>query len=187
MCISESVQALLSEPATYSAIAAGFSAVAAFASYHVNRQSLSSKLTDRLYELDKLIMSNAKSFAKFVKQSGRRRTDYFFSPRTPKTEEYHQLKAFAYYYLNLFDEIFDAYGSQWRLADDVWRAWQHYIFDRLKHPLIKELVFKECGLEMIRGKLVRKGNGSSVFTEGFINFLLKNQDRWKGPCAPDTY
>ena len=174
---------LFSEAATYSAIAAAFSAVAAIASYQVNRKSLSAKLTDRLYDFDKLIMGNAKEFAEFLAKASRPQANYFETTTTP-TCDYVKLKAFTYYYLNLFDEIYSAYGTRLFISDDTWDAWQHYIFERIKHPLVKELLLKECHLEIQNGKLVKMECGPSVFTKRYIDFLIDNFNKWKGSCDP---
>ncbi len=180
MCISDTVKNLLSEPATYSAIAAAFSAMAAIASYQVNRKSLSSKLTDRLYDFDKLIMGNAADFEAFLKLTTRPVADYFAT--TPLSVNVVKLKSFAYYYLNLFDEIFAAYGSRSPRLDDTWKAWQYYIFERIRHPLVKELLLQECHLTIVNGQLTKVGDGPSVFTDAFIRFLMDNYKHWEGPC-----
>jgi hypothetical protein len=181
MSLTVSLTRLLGEPATYSAIAAAFSAAAAIFSYGINRKSLSSKLTDRLYEFDKLILGNASTFEKFLNETNRPTANYFET--TPIGADHVPLKAFAYFYLNLFDEIFAAYGTRLPFANDTWKAWQHYMFERVRHPLVRELLLAECHLKINeKGQLVEYGDGPSVFTDRFIKFIVRNYEKWKGPC-----
>jgi len=175
--------ALIANPATYSAIAAAISAAAAFSSYWINRSSLASKLTDRLYDFDKWILGNPCEFKKFIAQATREKADYF-AASAPEDEDHIRLKALAYYYLNLFDEIFEAYGRR-RAANDTWKAWQHYMFERMKHPLVKEMLLKECHLLIQDGRPIQvHSDGAGVFSARFVEFLVKNYDNWKGPCSP---
>jgi hypothetical protein len=88
---------LLVQPTTYAAIAALISALAPFLSYWINRTTLSAKLSDRIYDLDKLIMDNAACFAAFVDQTSRPQPDYFASAAS-REKKHHQLRVFAYYF-----------------------------------------------------------------------------------------
>lgn len=179
MCTVESSYQIISEPATYSAIAAIFSAIAAIFSYSINRKSLSSKISDRLYEINKLIMSNPEVFNAFVTEAHRLKEDYF--EITSEKDRLHvQLKSLVYFYLNLFEEMFIVYETKLPFVDHTWKALQHYIFKRLRHPLIKEVVLAECNFTIDgQGGLVRISKESCIFDERFISFLEKNYEKWR--------
>lgn len=171
-------------PPLFSALFALLSVIAAAAAYVVNRRTLVAKLFDRLYDLDKLILSNAGAFQAFAEQATRPHDDYF---RTSKRDEvYYKMKAITYFYLNLFDEIHAVYGGSSGInSTDAWESWKVYMFERLKHPLIRELIVKECAIVMENGRPVTNGSGS--FTNAFAQFLCVNHEKWSGKCDPDYF
>ncbi|BCT68731.1 hypothetical protein [Nitrosospira sp. NRS527] len=172
---------LISEPSTYSAIAAMFSAIAAFFSYRINKKSLSSKFNDRFYDINKLIVSNPNVYEAFLKQADRSKADYFET--TPVDTLHVQLKSLVYFYLNLFEEMLHVHETKLPFMNGTWKAWQHYIFKRLKHPLIKEVVLAECNLRINeQGKLEKFGAGASIFNDSLILFLVTNYEKWSGPA-----
>lgn len=175
---------IFSTPAFWSALFALASAIAAGFSYSVNRRSLASKLMDRLYDLDKLILSNPKQYYLFTEQWNRSTLDYFATDYPQKgvcPDDYFKIKGIVYFYLNLFDEIFNTYGNSFAVDTQlIWASWQNWIFERLKHPLIKELALKRCSLQDVNGVL--RKTGPSVFTERFVDFISENYDKWRGPC-----
>jgi hypothetical protein len=180
------METIFSQPAVWSAFFAAVSATAAWFSYYVNRHNLAAKLMDRLYDLDKMIIASPEVFATFVQLANHPTDDYFAAKRpgtteTEKQKTYYKLKAFAYFYVNLFDEIFAAYGGR-PDGDNTWDAWRNYMFARLKHPLVRELVMKGAGLAMEHEVLVQRG--ASVHGKGFIAFLCSNYHHWSGKCDP---
>jgi hypothetical protein len=128
------------------------------------------KLTDRLYELDKLIIQNPRLqelLFQNVNFSGQ-----YFHPDTPHTPEYFQLKTFIYYYLNFFDEIFTSAADNSHLIKRFELAdWQTYIFAKMRHPLFKELFEKE----------------SHHYGESFRSFINKNKDELAKAPDPEAF
>jgi hypothetical protein len=118
-----------------------------------------------------------------MEQATRPDTDFFRT--SARDETYYRVKAFTYFYLNLFDEIYAAYGRTRHDFDGTWAAWENYIFARMSHPLLKEVVARECALTA-RGTTVVPER-SSVFTAGFVRFLCHHYERWSGPCDPDAW
>ncbi len=175
---------IFSTPAFWSALFALASAIAAGFSYSVNRRSLTSKLMDRLYDLDKLILTNPKQYYLFIEQSHRPTLDYFatgYPQNGACPDDYFKIKGIVYFYLNLFDEIFNTYGNSFAVdTQQIWASWQHWIFERLKHPLIKELALKRCALQEEHGVL--RKTGPSVFTDRFVDFISENYEKWRGQC-----
>lgn len=172
--------AMTMSAAGFSAIFAGGALAGAVATYFLNHRTYVAKLFDRLYELDKLILGHPGAFLRFAQESTRPTDDYFQA--TEPSEEYYKLKAFAYFYLNLFDEIYGAYGFWHAQTNEAWMAWQNYMFERLRHPLIRELLMQECSLRIEGGRVCR--DGPAAFTDGFASFLCDQHEKWRGPCGP---
>ena len=129
-----------------------------------------SRLTDRLYELDKLTMQYPE-VQKTLHETISNKTPYFTS-ETAHTSDYFRLKTFIYYHLNFYDEIFtiastDKYlGKQMELDD-----WKIYICKKMRHPLFKEVFKKE----------------SSIFGERFRNFIRENEQKLEEAPVPEAY
>ena len=194
--------------AVLGACIAAISAYMATQSSRTARRAFGAKLTDRLYELDKLIMTYPREYALYARLSARATADYFATtlPRLqpepagaavgrvnqaaqemgvpestegkPSIEQFYRLKAFAYFYLNLFDEIHWAYGDG---EDTAWPAWREYMFARIAHPLVKEVLSDECG-RGVDGKL--KVGAPSAFRADFVDFLNQHIAEWKDRSPP---
>jgi hypothetical protein len=100
------------------------------------------KMTDRLIEIDKILLDHPELQMTLERESGRKTADYFASAK--HEQDFVRLKAFLYANLNVFDEIisiaFRGPGIKRVIEFD---AWQHYIIRRLRHPLFRELYDSE--------------------------------------------
>jgi len=174
-------EASLPWPAIASALFALISAIAATVSYRVHRTNLAAKFMDRLYELDKLILANADPYRAFV--YARSWDDLPHSPTDDNAATLRlKVKAFAYYYVNLFDEIFAAYGTRHNdlQPSPTWHAWRNFILARARHPLLSALIETEC----VVGENRRlRPKHSSVFNPALLDFLCDSQEEWRGQPA----
>jgi hypothetical protein len=144
--------------------------------------NLAAKFMDRLYELDKLILTNSKTYKTFVNaKSWHEIPDE--ETGTDQASERFKVKAFAYFYLNLFDEIYAAYGIRHKdlHPSPTWQAWRNFILERAKHPLLSALIEREC-VRSGDNRLRRKD--SSVFNPSLLDFLCDSQTEWYG-LPPD--
>jgi len=174
----------------FSAAFAAVSAVAALFSYFIsrrnlaeNRRNLAAKLTDRLYDLDKMILDKACKYKGFMDEAVRELDNYF--EVTSPSQTYYEYKAFAHFHLNLFDEIFGAYGSRSADFDAEWRAWRNYIFAGMKHSLIRETLLSTGGIGLYKERYVCRGSG--IFDDRFVEFLCHNQEQWKDDFEKNTF
>jgi len=130
------------------------------------------KLWDRMYELDKLALAYGKPFAKFMSLA-RTPDPYFYAleSQVPHTDEYYQLKAIAYLYLNYFEEIYLATSASPRLARSFERdGWNKYIFRKMRHALLREVFLHEA---------------DTLYRGAFADYLKKHQKDWSGLANPN--
>lgn len=155
--------------------------VLAFAlNYGLTRRTLMAKLNDRLFDLDKLILGNASAFATFWGQGDRERDDYFataFAAGAP-TEDVIKHRTIAFYYLNLFEEMYLAH-HMFGIESQDWSARERYLCERLKHPLIRETLLTSAGITRDRSVLVASDTGQ--YSRAFIAYLCANERKWTGP------
>lgn len=173
--------ALLETPAAWSALFALVSAVAALTTYRIHRRNLAAKFVDRLYELDKLVIANPLTFDRFVNATSWEE-DAIIGIEARKTGEYYKTRSFAYFLINLFDEVCVAYESEHNEAspNDTWTAWRAFILDGAKHPLIGILIREQCICEMIAKRERLRPKPDSAFHPNLLKFLCAVQDEWHG-------
>jgi hypothetical protein len=151
-------------------------------SYYINHRSLKAKLTDRLYEFNKLQLSHPEAFAGFWQHANRTRDDYFSSAfkdlDTKKDKSLFEYRAIAHYYLNMFEEMYFAHRTLDRQepCSSDWHAWREYIFGRLRHPLIRETICTVGDIKKSSSGLTAGNKGE--FSKEFIEFLCANGSHW---------
>jgi len=128
-----------------------------FLTYVLSRALLpltpTARLWDRMYEADKLAMAYPKVLRSYMGQVDRK-SPYFYASESdvPRTDEYYQLKTFVYFHLSMFEEIFQTTRrSSWVSKQFESEGWDKYIFEKLRHPLMKEVFDREHEL-MYPGK-----------------------------------
>lgn len=158
-----------------SALFACVSTIAAIVSFRVHRMSLAAKFMDRLYELDKLILANSGTYKTFVGATSWDKIRGLTGCYVTESEHF-KVKAFAYFYINLFDEIYTAYGYPYKDLDagSTWKAWRHFILQRVRHPLLSALIEREC--TSLNGRL--RKNDVSVLNPRLLDFLCNSQAEW---------
>jgi hypothetical protein len=163
-------------------------ALTLFFSYGITRRTLMAKVNDRLFDLDKLILANAASFAAFWALGDREDDAYFATAlRTkPVSAEVITQRAFAFYYLNVFEEMYLAHHIlPFQLTPPrEWKTRESYIFERLKHPLIRETLMLSAGIKRDRAGLLASDIGH--YNKAFVDHLCANEARWQGPRNPDV-
>jgi hypothetical protein len=129
---------------------AALAAALGLLSYVLSRALLpltpTAKLWDRMYEVDKLAISNPKVLRLFMEQV-ERKTLYFYAPPTevPRNDDYYQLKTFVYFHLSVFEEMYQTTRrSSWVAKQFESEGWDQYIFEKLRHPLMKEVFDREA-------------------------------------------
>ena len=128
------------------------------------------KLTDRIYELDKLTIQYP-DVQKVLYETTHNIPPYF-TAQTPHTPDYFRLKSFIYYQLNYYDEIFTIITDDKHLGEQFeFDDWKTYIIKKMRHPLFKELFEKE----------------SSIFGERFRDFIHQNEQKLKEAPEPEAY
>ncbi|OOG51786.1 hypothetical protein [Polaromonas sp. C04] len=106
----------------------------------------SGKLWDRVYELDKLVLSYPELFARFMAEVHRTSPYFYADPSVvPRTKDFYQLKALVYFHLNVFEEIFlTTSRSGWIARQFEQEGWDEYIFRKMRHPLLREVFDREA-------------------------------------------
>ena len=138
----------------------------------------SGKLWDRVYELDKLVLSNPVVFARFMAEVDRT-PPYFYADSSviPRTKEFYELKALVYFQLNIFEEIFLTTTRSWWIAKHFEReGWIEYIFRKMRHPLIREVFDWEA-----------KQVDAGAFSGEFRKFVMSNRARIEGVADPNAF
>ena len=112
--------------------------------FHIQRKFAGSqranKLYDRLYELDKIIISNPK-IEKWIYDNESSQSRRSFD-NVDKDEMFFSALGYIYFYLNLFEEVVaTAYGDKTTETQIQFSSWQIYILKTLKRPFFWE-VFK---------------------------------------------
>lgn len=137
-------------PAMASAVAALASAATAGITYLLNRQvnplAVSAKLMDRLYELNRLVLQYPEEFAVFIGHANRA-TPYFYAAPSeiPRDRAYYRVRAFTYFHLDFFEEIFLASKSRAIRRSFDSENWFEYIDQRMRHRLLQEIFKREAG------------------------------------------
>lgn len=126
-------------------IAGGFS----FVSFLVTRAyyvaTLSAKLHDRLFELNKLTLQFPDVADEYESMQGRA-TPYFSVTPPPGQEKlYQQLRAYTYFRLNLYEEAYTSTQGLFGRRTDRGAAWRDYIRSKLSHALARELFRHNSG------------------------------------------
>ena len=131
---------------------AGLAASLGFLTYVLSRALLpltpTAKLWDRMYEADKLAMAYPKVVRLYMEQVDRK-SPYFYAPESevPRIDDYYQLKTFIYFHLNMFEEMFQTTRrSSWVSKQFESEGWDKYIFEKLRHLLMKEVFDRESEL-----------------------------------------
>jgi hypothetical protein len=150
-------------------------ALASWLAYWLNQRmqpiAQASKLMDRMYELDKLVLQYPDDFAAFMAEA--RRQNPYFSDLTVKREaRYFRLKSIVYFHLNIFEEIYLATLDRRMNAQFEGEHWQSYILGKMRHALIKE-VFRREGYRIYKGK--------------FSEFIAAHSKDIDLPCDPDSW
>jgi hypothetical protein len=136
-------------------------------------QTLAGNLMNRLYEIDKMIMSYPTEFAFFIDQT-QRTTSYFYDKSIERDATYYRVKAIVYFHIDFFDEILacgaKASDSGVSNALEI-EAWHRYILQRMTHALIKEVLKRE----------------QQSWGEELKTFLEKHKHALEKPCDPDHW
>ena len=137
------------DPPLVSSVVAISAAGVAMFSYLLNRKlqplAPAAKLMDRLYELDKLILQYPEVMAAFMKET-QRKDAFFYEPEAivPRDPMYFRLKAFTYYWLNYFEEIYLALQDKSVSKQIEGEGWLDYIQQKMRHPLLREVFDREA-------------------------------------------
>jgi hypothetical protein len=113
----------------------------------------SSRLWDRMHELDKVCIAHPQVLAAYMREV-HRTTPYFYAdPATvPRTADFYQLKTFVYFHLSVFEEIHQTTRRSASVAKQFEsEGWDEYMFRKLRHPLMKE-VFDRESKQLYSGK-----------------------------------
>ena len=128
----------------------------------------SAKLWDRVYELDKLVLTYSDIFTVFMEQASRK-TPYFYADPTDvkRDADYYKLKAMVYFHLNVFEEIYlTTEGSVWIFNQFEREGRDKYIFRKMRHPLVREIFLKEA---------------KEIYPGKFTEFIYAHEDELKKP------
>lgn len=101
-------------------------------------RTLIGKLNDRLFELNKLGVQHPKVARLFFEQSSRSRP-YFKRLEEEKDDDFHAVRSYALFRLNVYEDAFFATQGLFASSTDEGRAWQNYIAAGCRHPLIAEV------------------------------------------------
>jgi hypothetical protein len=146
------------------------SVIAFFTTKRSYIQERINKLTDRLYEIDKMVLGSP-ALQKFIYDHNNAKPG-FFSSDTPHDELYFQVKTFIYYQLNCMDEMFCTVEGNKALEKAFeFNDWKEYIIRKLRHPLLKELFTRE----------------RSSWGKKFQDFFDKNLSRINEAYDPEMY
>lgn len=154
-----------------SSVAACASWLAYWFSRRMQPIAQASKLMDRMYELDKLVLQYPDEFAAFMAEAGRK-TPYFGDITVKRDKCYFRLKSIVYFHLNAFEEIYLATLDPQLNIQFEGEHWHSYILGRMRHPLLKEVLNRE-GYRIYKGK--------------FADFIARNADEIARPCDPDAW
>jgi hypothetical protein len=129
----------------------------------------SGKLWDRVYELDKLVLTYPKVFTSFMSEVSRTLPFFYADPAlVPRNEDYYQLKALVYFHLNVFEEIvLTTSRSGWIAKQFERHGWDEYIVRKMRHPLMREVFDREA---------------SQIYDGQFRLFIEKNRARIEQPA-----
>jgi hypothetical protein len=157
---------------------AALAAALGLLSYVLSRALLpltpTAKLWDRMYEIDKLAIANPKVLRLFMKQV-ERKTPYFYAPplKVPRDDDYYQLKTFVYFHLSVFEEMYQTTRrSRWVAKQFESEGWDQYIFEKLRHPLMKEVFDREA---------------QRLYSGAFREFIEANRSEISKPPDPNLY
>ncbi|MDP1681417.1 MAG: hypothetical protein Q8L39_06540 [Burkholderiales bacterium] len=111
--------------------------------------ALSSALTSRLMEYDRLNLENP-DIQKYISQHSAKAEEYFRSEQVLDEDLFYKAKTLVYNQLNLFDEILSMSSkpsNSWaflRPAELVEKAdWEEYIREKLRHPFYRSILLHE--------------------------------------------
>jgi len=120
------------------AVAACIALVTLFVARWYYVRTLIGKLNDRLFELNKLGVQYPKVARLFFAQASRSRP-YFRRLEEEKDDDFHAVRSYALFRLNVYEEAFFATQGLFASSTDEGRAWQNYIADGCRHPLVAEV------------------------------------------------
>jgi hypothetical protein len=124
------------------------------------------RITDRLFEIDKVVISNA-DLQKFVYDYVDKQTK-FFDRATEHDRKYFELKGLLYMRLSLYDELVYTATKHKYLKNHLdWKAWEGYIIGNLRHPLYKEIA------------------NEGIWGKPFQDFLARNRAEIDRPHDPE--
>jgi hypothetical protein len=116
---------------------------------HSSSAERSSALVNRLLESDKLIMEHP-DIQKYLSLSVTKSEEYFVSPEVLQDAAFYKAKAFAYWHINLFDEILSLAAHSRTIPPllappDVIELsdWEEYIKRKCRHPLYRSILNNE--------------------------------------------
>jgi hypothetical protein len=127
-------------------------------------------LTDRLYEIDKLVMQYPRN-QELLHQTLNATSPYFVAS-TPHNEEYFRLKSFIYFHLNFISEMFAITEDDPQLSKrfEV-ESWKAYFIAKLRHPLFREIALNE----------------GDAFGDQFKRFISDHAAEIRQPPHPEIY
>ena len=138
-------------------IALGLSGVAFFSTRQNFHRDTNHRLTDRVYEINKLIIEKPE-ITKFLFEKSFH-TGLYFVTETPHDLMYFQAKAWIYFHLDFFDEICSVATGDTKLEQAIeFDSWKDWIIEKMKHPLYREIYERE----------------SKMWGENFKKFLQEN-------------
>ena len=101
------------------------------------------KLTERLYDFDKLLVQNPAPQEQLEKLR-HVKLPYFYAPDRAHDADYVRLKSYVYMHLNFFDEIVLTIYDKGRIETVTeFDDWKTYIIARMRHPLFQEVFDRE--------------------------------------------
>ncbi len=115
------------------------------------------RLTDRLYEMNLLVIESPELQQFLYRQASR--VEPYFVPATVHDRMYFRVKTFIYLHINFYEEIILSVVDNEALAEKFgFENWRDYIVLKMRHPLFHELYFEE----------------SKSWDDKFMEFVEKN-------------
>lgn len=116
---------------------------------HSSSAERSSVLSERMLEIDKLIMSYP-DIQEYMSLTATETEEHFLDPEILKNKTFYKAKALAYMYMDLFDEILflaahSKTGPMLLMPPDVIELsdWEEYIRRKFRHPLYRTILNNE--------------------------------------------
>lgn len=152
----------------FSLLALVISGITFFSTRQYFHREVNHRLTDRIYELNKLIIENP-SITKFMYEKSFHIGQYFVAT-SPHDDLYFQAKAWIYFHIDYFDEVFSIVSGDAKLKQAIeFEDWKSWIIKKMRHPLYKEIYERE----------------SSMWGNKFRDFIHENHDKLREPPDPE--